>query len=62
MELTSPKANHPAAGQPEEPSPLAGALGEETEKSYVVERDKCDERDEGLREDESAGRRAITSV
>ncbi|PWW79261.1 endoplasmic oxidoreductin [Tuber magnatum] len=53
--LAGPKASHPATRQPEEPSPLAGALGEETEESCVVEEDECDERDYCLPEDESAG-------
>ncbi|CUS08616.1 unnamed protein product [Tuber aestivum] len=53
--LAGPKASHPATRQPDEPSPLAGALGEETEESCVVEEDECDERDYCLPEDESAG-------
>ena len=53
--LAGPKASHPATRQPEEPSPLAGALGEGTEESCVVEEDECDERDYCLPEDESAG-------
>ncbi|PUU82195.1 endoplasmic reticulum Oxidoreductin 1-domain-containing protein [Tuber borchii] len=53
--LAGPKASHPATRQPEEPSPLAGALGKETEESCVVEEDECDERDYCLPEDESAG-------
>ncbi|KAG0642705.1 endoplasmic reticulum Oxidoreductin 1-domain-containing protein [Tuber brumale] len=52
--LAGPKASHPATRQPDEPSPLAGALGEETEESCVVEEDECDERDYCLPEDESA--------
>jgi len=32
---------------------LAGALGEETEESCVVEEDDCDERNHGLSEDKN---------
>lgn len=55
--LAGPKASHPETRHPDEPSPLAGALGEETEESCVVEEDECDERDYCLPEDESLGGR-----
>ncbi|TGZ84303.1 endoplasmic oxidoreductin [Ascodesmis nigricans] len=53
--LEGPKAKHPSGSAVQEPSPLAGALGEDTEESCVVEADECDERDYCVPEDESAG-------
>lgn len=53
--LAGPKAKHPSGSLAHEPSPLAGALGEDTEESCVVESDECDDRDYCVPEDESAG-------
>lgn len=53
--LAGPKAKHPSGSIAQEPSPLAGALGDDTEESCVVESDECDERDYCVPEDESAG-------
>jgi ERO1-like protein beta len=54
--LAGPRARHPPAEEVvAAPSPLGGALGEDTAESCVVERDECDERDYCVPEDESHG-------
>jgi ERO1-like protein beta len=53
--LAGPKAKHPSSHKATEPSPLGGALGENTAESCVVEEDACDERDYCVPEDESFG-------
>ncbi|KAL7268350.1 endoplasmic oxidoreductin-1 [Rhizina undulata] len=57
--LTGPKATHPTSRKSAEPSPLQGALGEETEESCIVEEDECDERDYCVPEDESQGSKGV---
>lgn len=51
--LEGKKASHPAKRKKEEPSPLAGALGEGKDESCIVEFDDCDERDYCVPEDET---------
>ena len=50
--LEGKKASHPADKKKEEPSPLAGALGEGKDESCIVEFDDCDERDYCIPDDE----------
>ncbi|KAF8448342.1 endoplasmic reticulum Oxidoreductin 1-domain-containing protein [Terfezia claveryi] len=51
--LEGKKASHPAERKKEEPSPLAGALGEGKDESCIVEFDDCDERDYCVPDDET---------
>jgi len=51
--LEGKKASHPVERKKEEPSPLAGALGEGKDESCIVEFDDCDERDYCVPDDET---------
>lgn len=51
--LEGKKATHPSKHKKEEPSPLAGALGEDKDESCIVEDDECDERDYCVPDDET---------